>query len=96
MLGPTEESCASSNLNRLGFIGDLNRAGVACADGDAAPTSLRGRPQRIPNVDRASVGNGRTASPNRGAQAERHASSVFPFSRSAVLAFAGAVMAGLA
>ena len=88
--------CASSNLNRPGFIGDMNRAGVACADGDAAPSSLRGRPQRTPNVDRASVGNGCAASPNRGAQAQRYASSVFPFSRSAVLAFAGAVVAGLA
>ena len=51
---------------------------VACADGDAAPSGLRGRPQRTPNVDRASVGNGCAASPNRGAQAQRYASSAFP------------------
>ena len=34
----------------------------AAALGDAVSTSLRRRPQRTPNVDRASVGNGRTAS----------------------------------
>jgi hypothetical protein len=50
MLGPTEECCASSNLNRLGFIGDLNRAGVARADGDTAPTSLRGRRSESPTL----------------------------------------------
>jgi hypothetical protein len=37
---PATASCAFSNLS------DLNRAGVACADGDAAPSGLRGRPQR--------------------------------------------------
>jgi len=90
------DTCASSNLYRPGFITDLNRAGVACTDGDAAPRSRRGRPERTRNVDRASVGDGRTASPNRSAQAQRYAPTVFPFSRSAVLAFAGAMVAGLA
>ena len=32
-------TCASSKFNRPGFIGDMNRAGVACADGDAAPSA---------------------------------------------------------
>jgi hypothetical protein len=58
----------------------MNRAGVACADGDATRRGLRGRPQRIPDMDRASVGNGCAASPNRGAQAQRYASSVFRLS----------------
>ncbi len=38
------DGCASSNLNLLGLIGDLNLAGVACANGDAArgsPVSAR-------------------------------------------------------
>ena len=26
----------------------MNRAGVACADGDAGPSGLRGRPRRTP------------------------------------------------
>jgi hypothetical protein len=72
------QACASSNLNRPGIIGDMNPAGVACADGDAAPIGLWGGPQRTPNVDRTSVGDGCAASPNRGARAQRYAPSVFP------------------
>lgn len=78
------------------FVGDLNGAGVACADADGVPRSRQGRPQRIPDADRPDLGNDRAASANRRAQAQRYASSLLPPSRSTVLAIAGTVVAGLA
>ena len=69
--------CASSNLSRPGFIGDLNRVGIACVDGDATPTSRRGHPPRISNLDGAAVGIDRPAPSDRRAGAQWNSSAVF-------------------
>ena len=64
------------NLIRTDFLVILKRVEVACVHGDGATIDIPDGPRRTSNAHSADLGNGRAAPSNRGARAQRYASSM--------------------
>jgi hypothetical protein len=92
----TSFTCGFSQLNPHEFIGGFEGLAIACLHGSADKRSGLGRPKRIPNPHRATVGRDRAAPSNCGAEAQPNSSPVLSPWGSAVLDLVLALVAAMA
>jgi hypothetical protein len=95
-LPQTRHHCGFSQLNPHEFIGGFEGLAIAYLHGSADERSGLGRPKRISNPHRATVGRDRAAPSNCGAEAQPNSSPVLSPLGSAVLDLVLALVAAMA